>query len=89
MSHSRSPDVKHRTLFTVGNAALLMFCAFVWGAQLSNVLTGSLSPLAFSFVSLSMTCVIAAVFIAAMKRGSGSPPASDALGNGNKPPAGS
>ena len=89
MTLSRSPDVKHRTLFTVGNAALLMFCAFVWGAQLSNVLTGSLSPLAFSFISLSMACVIAAVFIVAKKRGSGSSPASDAAGNGIGPPAGS
>lgn len=77
--------MKHRTLFTVGNAALLMFCASVWGAQLSNVLTGSLSPLAFSFVSLSMACIIAAVFIAAMKRGSGSPPADYAAGQRNKP----
>ena len=88
MTLSRSPDVKHRTLFTVGNAALLMFCAFVWGAQLSNVLTGSLSPLTFSFVSLSMACVIAAVFMAALKRSSGSPPASDDVGSVNRPPAG-
>lgn len=79
--------MKPRTLFTVGNAVLLMFCAFVWGAQLSNVLTGSLSPLAFSFVSLSIACVIAAVFMAAKKRGPGSPPANDAAGDDTRPPA--
>ena len=80
--------MKYQTLFTVGNAVLLMFCTFVWGAQLSNVLTGNLSPLAFSFVSLSIVCVIVVVFIAGRRRGIGSLASNDSADQNNKPSPG-
>jgi hypothetical protein len=51
--------------FSTGKVVLLVLCAFVWGGQTVNYLTGNASLVSAVLTSISSLCVIVVVFLSA------------------------